>query len=77
MARFGYGVGLQFPPTWLEPLDIIAQSGGEFEKGMTFVLHVGMKDSSLRHGALVGGAYLIGENGLECLSGGPLELLVI
>ena len=77
MARFGYGVGLQFPPTWLEPLDIIAQSSGEFEKGMTFVLHVGMKDSSLRHGALVGGAYLIGENGLECLSGGPLELLVI
>jgi len=77
MSRFGYGVGLQFPPTWLEPLDIITQSSSDFATGMTFVLHVGMKDSSLRHGALVGGAYLIGENGLECLSGGPSELLVI
>jgi Xaa-Pro dipeptidase len=76
MARFGYGVGLQFPPTWLEPLDIIVESPQVFARGMSFVLHVGMKDSTLQHGALVGGAYVLGEGGLECLSGGPLPLFV-
>jgi Xaa-Pro dipeptidase len=74
MARFGYGVGLQFPPTWLEGLEIIVESDQIFAAGMSFVLHVSMKDRALKHGALVGGAYLLGERGLEVLSGGPLEL---
>lgn len=77
MSRFGYGVGIAYPPTWLEPLDIIVESPQVFEAGMSFVLHVGMRLHEERRGVLVGGAYVLSESGLECLSGGPLDLAIL
>ena len=39
-SRFGYGVGIAYPPTWLEgALDITRESTQRFEAGMSFVLH--------------------------------------
>ena len=76
MSRFGYGVGIAYPPTWLEPLDIIVESPQVFQPGMSFVLHVGMKLHTEAKGVLIGGAYVLSEAGPECLSGGPLDLAV-
>lgn len=76
MARFGYGVGLQFPPTWLEGLEIIVESEQVFTPNMSFVLHTSLKDAAAKTAALVGGAYVTTATGVECLSGGPLDLFV-
>ena len=67
--RFGYGVGIGFPPTWLEPLKITRTSNDVLHPGTTFVLHVCLLDAASRSGVLVGGTYLMTESGYELLSG--------
>lgn len=76
-ARFGYGVSVAYPPTWLESLDITAESKQVFQPNMTFVLHSGASDPDTNQKILVGGAYALTHNGLEVLSGGDLELAVL
>jgi Xaa-Pro dipeptidase len=75
-ARFGYGVGAHYPPTWLEGLDITRESEETFASGMTFVLHSSMATPD-GYGILIGGAYVLGSKALEVWSGGDLELLVV
>jgi len=67
--RFGYGVGIGFPPTWLEPLKITRTSNDILHPGTTFVLHVCLLDAASQSGVLVGGTYLMTESGYELLSG--------
>ena len=76
-ARFGYGVGIAYPLTWLESLDITLESDQVFERNMTFVLHTSSIDPDRRQHILVGGAYAVTDNGLEAMSGGDLELQVV
>ena len=76
-ARFGYGVGIAYPPTWLETLDITLESDQVFERNMTFVLHTSSSDPDTGQQVLVGGAYAVTDNGLEVLSGGDLELQAV
>jgi Xaa-Pro dipeptidase len=75
-ARFGYGVSAAYPPTWLEGLDITREASEVFAKGMSFVLHSSVATPE-GHGILIGGAYILGDRGLEVWSGGDLELLVV
>ena len=76
-ARFGYGVAIAYPPTWLESLDITLESKQIFRPPMTFVLHTADKDEETGQRCLIGGAYALTESGLENLSGGDLELAVL
>lgn len=76
-ARFGYGVGIGYPLTWLESLDITLESDQTFEKNMTFVLHTSSIDQDKRQHILVGGAYAVTDKGLEAMSGGDFELQVV
>ena len=76
-ARFGYGVGIAYPLTWLESLDITLESDQVFERNMTFVLHTSSFDEGTRQHILVGGAYAVTDNGLEAMSGGDFELQVV
>ncbi len=74
--RFGYGVGIGYPPTWLEPLKITRTSTDVLVPGMTFVLHTCLLDEAERIGVLVGGTYAMTETGYELLSGaGDVELI--
>ena len=75
-ARFGYGVSIAYPPSWLEGLDITRESNAVFAPGMSFVLHT-YATSPEGEGILIGGAYALTEAGLETLSGGDLELCVV
>ncbi len=75
-SRFGYGVGIAYPPSWLEGLDITGATERRFEANTSFVLHSSAKGPD-GFGLLVGGAYILTEAGLECLSGGPLDLAVV
>ena len=54
-ARFGYGVGIAYPPTWLESLDITLESKQVFQAPMTFVLHTADRDEETGQGCLIGG----------------------
>ena len=76
-ARFGYGVGIAYPLTWLESLDITLESDQVFERNMTFVLHTSSIDPDTRQHILVGGAFAVTDNGLEAMSGGALDLRVV
>ena len=42
--RFGYGVGIGYPPTWLDPLEITRTSTQRLVSGSTFVLHACLLD---------------------------------
>lgn len=75
-ARFGYGVSAAYPPSWLEGFDIVRESNERFQADTSFVLHT-LMPSADGYGILIGGAYVLTEKGLECLSGGDLELMVV
>lgn len=83
MMRFGYGLGIAYPPIWLETLQIARKGiGGSFEErleaGMVFVLHACLELPDEGLGVVQGGTYLLGSDGLEMLVGGgdvPLECL--
>lgn len=76
-SRFGYGVGIAYPPTWLESLDITQESAQHFALNQSFTLHIAVKDPFEGQGLMLGGAYLLGDSGLEVLSGGALDLMVV
>jgi Metallopeptidase family M24 len=76
MMRFGYGVGVGYPPTWLDPLQITRTSTQPLMPGTTFVLHACLLDEQAQVGVVVGGTYAVGEAGVETLAGaGPVELV--
>ena len=74
--RFGYGVGVGYPPTWLDPLQITRTSTQRLVPGSTFVLHACLLDEPEQTGVVVGGTYAMTDAGLEMLAGaGAVELL--
>jgi Xaa-Pro dipeptidase len=76
--RFGYGVGVGYPPTWLDPLQITRTSNQRLAPGSTFVLHTCLLDEKERTGVVVGGTYAMTDTGLEMLSGaGAIELRTV
>jgi Xaa-Pro dipeptidase len=73
--RFGYGVGIGYPPTWLDPLQITRTSEQRLVPGTTFVLHACLLDEAASLGVVVGGTYAVSETGVEMLAGaGAVEL---
>ncbi len=78
MMRFGYGIGVAYPPIWLETLQIDRQSKQILEPGMVFVLHACIELVDEQLGAIQGGTYAMTDNGLEMLVGdgdAPLRVL--
>lgn len=76
--RFGYGLGVAYPPIWLEPLQISRGVTQAMQVGMVFVLHAYLQVVDERLGVIQGGTYALTENGLEMLIGGgdvPLEVI--
>ena len=76
--RFGYGVGVGYPPTWLDPLQITRTSSQRLVPGSTFVLHACLLNEPEQTGVVVGGTYAMTDVGVEMLSGaGAVELLTV
>jgi Xaa-Pro dipeptidase len=70
IMRFGYGIGIAYPPIWLEPLQISRGIDQRLEPGMVFVLHTYIQLLEESLGVIQGGTYTLTENGLEMLIGG-------
>jgi Xaa-Pro dipeptidase len=80
--RYGYGVGIGYPPAWLEPFDITEESDQVFLPNTVFCLHVHLSLPERERGLIVGGDYLLNDDGLEPLDttgGSPerRELMVV
>jgi Xaa-Pro aminopeptidase len=78
MMRFGYGIGIGYPPIWLETLEIDSYSNQRLLVGMVFVLHacIELVDEGL--GIIVGGTYTLTENSVEMIVGeGDVDLVVV
>jgi Xaa-Pro aminopeptidase len=76
--RFGYGVGIGYPPTWLDPFQITRTSTQAVVPGTAFVLHACLLDEEASLGVLVGGTYAVTADGVEPLAGaGAVELLSV
>lgn len=77
MGRWGYGVGIAYPPTWLEPLDITLSSEGTFDVGMVFCLHVSMSAADPRFGFSLGANYTVTDAGVERVNPAPPTVHVV
>ena len=78
MMRFGYGVGIAYPPIWLETLQIARGFDYRLQPGMTFVLHSCLELPDEGLGVIQGGTWIMTEAGLQSLVGAgacPLEVL--
>jgi len=78
VMRFGYGIGVAYPPIWLEPLQISRGFDQVLEPGMVFVLHAYIQLLEEGLGIIQGGTYALTETGLEMLvGGGDVELEIV
>ena len=78
LMRFGYGIGVAYPPIWLEPLQISRGFDQVLEPGMVFVLHAYLQLLEEGLGIIQGGTYALTETGIEMLvGGGNVELEVV
>jgi len=78
LMRFGYGIGIAYPPIWLEPLQISRGFDQVLAPGMVFVLHAYIQLIEENLGVIQGGTYALTESGLEMLvGGGCVELDVV
>lgn len=76
--RFGYGIGIAYPPIWLEPLQIARGFEERLEPGMVFVLHSSLELPDEHLGVIQGGTYVLEPAGLRTLAGaGDVDMLVL
>lgn len=78
MMRFGYGIGIAYPPVWLETLQISRGFARRLETDMVFVLHscIELPDEGI--GIVQGGTYHLAGDGLRMIAGAgdaPLRCL--
>ena len=59
VMRFGYGIGIAYPPIWLEPLQITRGIEQVLEPGMVFVLHAYIQLPDEELGIIQGGTYAL------------------
>lgn len=76
-ARCGYGVGIAYPPVWLEAIDVIEESPDRFEAGMLMCLHVCLSVPEANFGLYVGGDYLLAPGGVQQLDRLGTDLVVV
>jgi Xaa-Pro aminopeptidase len=69
LMRFGYGVGIAYPPSWLEVLELAEGSQQRLEAGMVVVLHSCLQLADDGLGVLVGGTYVVADGGARLLAG--------
>ena len=72
----GYGIGIGYPPTWLEPLRLKLTDPYTLQPGMTFFYFVGAPTEGEDVYLAVGDPILVTESGYERLSKLPRELWI-
>ncbi|MBI3979275.1 MAG: aminopeptidase P family protein [Chloroflexi bacterium] len=74
LPRCGYGVGLSYPPSWLEGLDVQEDNPLILQPGMTFTLQPVLNLIEERVSYSVGETVTVTETGCEVLTRCPWEM---
>ena len=78
MMRFGYGIGIAYPPIWLESLQIARGFDQTLQPDMVFVLHSCLELPDEGLGVIQGGTYRLSSTGLHKLVGaGDVDLVMV
>jgi Xaa-Pro aminopeptidase len=78
MMRFGYGIGIAYPPIWLETLQIARGFDFTLEPGMVFVLHSCLELPYENIGVIQGGTWALEASGMRLMAGaGARELRIV
>ena len=75
--RFGVGISAAYPPVWENQITIQLECDDVLEPGMAYYIHSSMQSLGDKQGMLLGGSYLMAENGPERLDRAPIELIVL
>lgn len=73
--RFGVGISAAYPPVWENQITIQLECDDVLQPGMAFYIHSSMQSLDDKQGMLLGGSYLMTENGPERLDKAPIELI--
>ncbi len=77
VARWGYGVGIAYPPVWLEAFDVIEESDDTFQAGTVMCLHACFSVPDEKFGVMVGRDYILTAEGVEALDTTAAGLRII
>ena len=75
--RFGVGISAAYPPIWENQITIQLECDDRIEPGMAFYIHASMQSMQDRNGILLGGSFLMTNEGPQRLDKAPIELVVI
>jgi Xaa-Pro dipeptidase len=75
--RFGVGTSAAYPPVWENQITIQYECDDLLEPGMAFYIHSSMQSLEDKNGMLLGGSYLMTDNGPERLDKAPIELVEV
>ncbi len=67
VARWGYGVGMAYPPVWLEAFDIVEESSDVFQPDTVMCLHICFSVPDEKFGLVVGHDVILTDSGVERL----------
>ena len=75
MNACGYSLGAKFTPSWMDWPMFYTGNEAELGPGMVFFAHMILMDAQSGNAMCPGRSYIIGEDGPECLSELPVEMI--
>ena len=75
--RFGVGISAAYPPVWENQITIQLECDDVLQAGMALYIHSSMQSLADKQGMLLGGSYLMTDDGPERLDKAPIELIVL
>jgi Xaa-Pro dipeptidase len=75
--RFGVGISAAYPPVWENQVTIQFECDDLLEAGMAFYIHASMQSFKDKTGMLLGGSFLMTDDGPERLDKAPIALVEV
>lgn len=75
MNACGYSLGAKFTPSWMDWPMFYTRNPAALEPGMVFFCHMILMDSDSGNAMCPGRTYIVGEDGPECISALPVEMI--
>lgn len=75
MNACGYSLGAKFTPSWMDWPMFYTGNDAELGPGMVFFAHMILMDSDSGNAMCPGRTYIVGDDGPECISSLPVEMI--
>ncbi|MCP5081947.1 MAG: aminopeptidase P family protein [Alphaproteobacteria bacterium] len=75
MNACGYSLGAKFTPSWMDWPMFYTANDAELGTGMVFFTHMILMDAGSGNAMCPGRTYIIGDDGPECISSLPVEMI--